>query len=68
MSILGAIIVPYPPLIIPAVGRGREREVQATIGAYRTAESRRQSRKWKIWSATRKGWIDQRTSSWWSRT
>jgi len=37
MSILGAIIVPHPPLIIPTVGRGREREIQATIDAYRTA-------------------------------
>ncbi len=37
MSILGAVIVPHPPLIVPTVGRGREREVQATIDAYRTA-------------------------------
>ena len=37
MSILGAIIVPHPPLIIPTVGCGREREVQTTIDAYRTA-------------------------------
>ena len=37
MSILGAVIVPHPPLIIPTVGRGQEREVQATIDAYRTA-------------------------------
>ena len=37
MSILGAIIVPHPPLIIPTVGRGREQEVQTTIDAYRTA-------------------------------
>lgn len=37
MSILGAAIVPHPPLIIPTVGRGREREVQTTIDAYRTA-------------------------------
>ena len=37
MAIVGAIIVPHPPLIIPAVGRGREREVQATIDAYRAA-------------------------------
>ena len=37
MSILGAVIVPHPPLIIPTVGCGREREVQATIDAYRTA-------------------------------
>ena len=27
MSILGAVIVPHPPLIIPTVGRGREQEV-----------------------------------------
>ena len=37
MSILGAVIAPHPPLIIPAVGRGQERKVQATIDAYRTA-------------------------------
>ena len=37
MSILGAVIVPHPPLIIPAVGRGREQEVQTTIDAYRAA-------------------------------
>ena len=37
MPILGAVIAPHPPLIIPTVGRGREREVQATIDAYRTA-------------------------------
>ncbi len=35
MSILGAVIVPHPPLIIPTVGCGWEREVQATIDAYR---------------------------------
>ena len=37
MPILGAIIVPHPPLIIPTVGRGQERQVQATIDAYRAA-------------------------------
>jgi len=37
MSILGAVIVPHPPLIIPTVGHRREREVQATIDAYRAA-------------------------------
>ena len=37
MSILGAVIVPHPPLIIPTVGGGREREVQTTIDAYRAA-------------------------------
>ena len=36
MSILGAVIVPHPPLIIPAVGHGLEQEVQTTIDAYRT--------------------------------
>lgn len=35
MSILGAVIVPHPPLIIPTVGRGQEQAVQATIDAYR---------------------------------
>ena len=35
MSILGAVIVPHPPLIIPTVGNGREEEVQTTIDAYR---------------------------------
>ncbi|MCH5345452.1 MAG: class III extradiol dioxygenase subunit B-like domain-containing protein, partial [Acetatifactor sp.] len=35
--ILGAIIVPHPPIIVPTVGRGREREVQATVEAYRAA-------------------------------
>ena len=37
MPMIGAIIVPHPPLIVPTVGRGREREVQATIDAYRAA-------------------------------
>ena len=37
MPIAGAIIVPHPPLIVPSVGRGRERDVQATISAYRAA-------------------------------
>ena len=35
MSIVAAFAVPHPPLIIPAVGHGREREIQATIDAYR---------------------------------
>ena len=34
MSIAAAFMVPHPPLIVPAVGRGREREVAATIRAY----------------------------------
>ena len=44
MSILGAVIVPHPPLIVPTVGQGREQEVQATIDAYRTAA--RQAAAW----------------------
>ena len=31
MSVLGAYIVPHPPLIIPEVGGGREKEIQDTI-------------------------------------
>ena len=40
MSILGAIAVPHPPLIIPAVGRGQERGISATVDAYRAAARR----------------------------
>ena len=40
MSMVGAVIVPHPPLIIPTVGRGQERQVQATIDAYRAAAKR----------------------------
>ena len=41
MPILGAVIAPHPPLIIPTVGRGREREVQATIDPNRPAGTER---------------------------
>ena len=37
MSILGAIIVPHPPVILPAVGKGREQEIASTSAAYRQA-------------------------------
>ena len=37
MPIIGAIIVPHPPIIIPTIGRGQEWEVQSTIDAYRAA-------------------------------
>ena len=37
MPILGSIIVPHPPIIIPAVGCGQERGIQSTIDAYRKA-------------------------------
>jgi len=34
MSIISAIMVPHPPLIIPEVGRGQEKVIQKTIGCY----------------------------------
>lgn len=34
MSVVGAIMVPHPPLIIPEVGRGQERQIAATIDAF----------------------------------
>ena len=34
MPILGAYMVPHPPMIVPAVGRGSERQVEATTRAY----------------------------------
>lgn len=37
MSVKGGIMVPHPPLIIPEVGRGREKEIQTTIDAYHSA-------------------------------
>ena len=40
MPMIGAVILPHPPLIIPAVGRGQERQVQSTIDAYRAAAKR----------------------------
>lgn len=37
MSMLGAIITPHPPVLLPEVGGGREREIAATDHAMRTA-------------------------------
>lgn len=37
MSMLGAIITPHPPVLLPEVGSGREREIAATDRAMRTA-------------------------------
>lgn len=34
MGIIAAFAVPHPPLIIPAVGHGREKGIQKTIDAY----------------------------------
>ncbi|MCI1726549.1 MAG: AmmeMemoRadiSam system protein A [Lachnospiraceae bacterium] len=35
MAIIGAFMVPHPPLIIPEVGRGQEKKISATIRSYR---------------------------------
>ena len=37
MSILNAVMVPHPPLILPEVGRGEEKKIQATTDACREA-------------------------------
>ena len=37
MSIVGAILVPHPPLILPEVGRGEEKIIEPTIQAYKQA-------------------------------
>ncbi|MBE8954473.1 MAG: AmmeMemoRadiSam system protein A [Quinella sp. 2Q5] len=34
MSIIGAVVVPHPPIILPEVGRGEEQKISATINAY----------------------------------
>ena len=34
MSILAAYMVPHPPMIVPEVGRGSERQIEATRAAY----------------------------------
>ena len=34
MPIIAAVMVPHPPLIIPEVGKGEEKQVQKTIDAY----------------------------------
>ena len=37
MPILAAFTVPHPPMIVPAVGRGSEKQIEATIRAYEQA-------------------------------
>lgn len=37
MSVIGAVMVPHPPIILPEVGRGEERKIQATTDAYKKA-------------------------------
>ncbi len=40
MGILAGFMVPHPPLIVPEVGRGQEKEIQRTINAYQEAARR----------------------------
>ena len=37
MSIVGAVMVPHPPIILPEVGRGEEKKISETDRAYREA-------------------------------
>ena len=45
MPMLGAILTPHPPVLLPEVGRGREREIAATDCAMRAAAE--QVAQWK---------------------
>ena len=39
MAIVGAFMVPHPPMIVPEVGKGSEKQIAATTAAYtRVAE------------------------------
>ncbi len=40
MSIIGAFIMPHPPVILPEVGRGREKGIAATIAAFEACARR----------------------------
>ena len=37
MSVVGAVMVPHPPIILPEVGRGEEKKIAATAAAYEQA-------------------------------
>ena len=37
MSVVGAIMVPHPPILLPEVGRGEEKKIAASDSAYRKA-------------------------------
>ena len=37
MTIAAAFIMPHPPVIIPEIGKGQEKEIQRTIDAFREA-------------------------------
>ena len=35
MPIIGAFMVPHPPIMLPEVGKGEEKKIQDTTDAYR---------------------------------
>ncbi|MBQ9538553.1 MAG: AmmeMemoRadiSam system protein A, partial [Treponema sp.] len=37
MSVVGAIMVPHPPILLPEVGRGEEKKIAASERAYQKA-------------------------------
>lgn len=37
MAVIGALIAPHPPILIPSVGKGEERKIQKTFDAYTRA-------------------------------
>jgi AmmeMemoRadiSam system protein A len=37
MSIVGAFMVPHPPMILPEIGRGDEKQIRKTVEAYQEA-------------------------------
>ena len=37
MSVVGAIVVPHPPILLPEVGRGEEKKIEISDRAYRRA-------------------------------
>lgn len=34
MAVVGALMVPHPPIILPKVGRGEEKKIRKTAEAY----------------------------------
>lgn len=40
MAVIGAFMVPHPPLIIPSAGRGKERAVEKTVQSYKEVAKR----------------------------
>ena len=34
MAVIAAFMVPHPPMIVPEVGRGSQRQIEKTIKAY----------------------------------